>query len=485
MKKNKIFFGLAIIVFLVLAYFFLNSILEKEIDSRLLGKWGGYLKTPNKQLVIYADILNDGNKNIELKISSPKQNQYLIPTDSLVINNNEISFAIKKYRIHYKGKVDLDSSRIIGTWFQDNFSSKLIFYRPDEILRTDRPQHPFKPYSYNSDSVYFYNSDSIRLAGTLTYPKDKNKKYPTILLINGLGKHDRDETMYRHKPFLVLSDYLTKNGYAVLRVDDRGVGESQGNFEKATTKDFTNDMISALNFLKTQNIIDTNKIGLLGFNEGGLIASNIAAKLKGIGFVILLSTPGLTGKEILLTQTVDLQEKSGIPDSVIERDLEINKKILNIIATVKDSMKAYNKLRDLYSDFRASLPDEDLLKKKYSVQSFKNQLKFMLSPWFKYYLTYNPSETFKNINIPVLVVFGGKDVQVNAQKNNEAIINAFRKAGNQNIKDIIFPNLNHLLQKSQTGLPNEYSKINETISPEVLDTLISWLNNIQQPINIK
>ena len=482
MKNNKLFYPIIVVVFLVLTYFVINMLFfqNKNIDEKVLGKWGGFLKTPSKQLVIYADITKDSSNNIELKISSPKQKQYNIPTDSLVIDDNKISFAIKKYKIHYKGKIDLDSSRIIGKWYQDNFSSKLDFYRPDEILRTNHPQHPFKPYSYNSDSVYFTNLEGIRLAGTITYPKSKNNKskYTAILLINGLGKHDRDETMYGHKPFLVLADFLTKKGFAVLRVDDRGVAESQGNFSKATTKDFTNDMIAAYKFLKSNSFVDTNKIGLLGFNEGGLIASNIAAKEKNIRFLILLSTPGVTGKEILLTQTVKLQEKSGIPDKVIERDIKINKKILNVIESVKDSAKAYNKLRKLYSDFRETLPQEDLVKKKYSVQSFKNQLKFMLSPWFRYYLTYDPKITFEKLHSPVLIIFGDKDVQVNAEENEKAIKNALKKAGNKNTKSIIFPNLNHLLQKCQTGLPNEYSKINETISPKVLDSIYVWLNNI-------
>ncbi len=479
MKRNKIIFFSAFIILIALLYFLVDNYLnENNVDSRLLGKWGGFLKTPNKQLVIYADIIKDNKGNVELKISSPKQKQYSIPTDSLLVNSNEVSFSIKKYKIHYSGKIDLDSSRIIGTWRQDNFSSGLTFYRADEILRTNHSQYPFKPYSYNSDSVYFYNLDSTRLAGTLTYPKNKNGNYPAILLINGLGRHDRDETMYSHKPFLVLSDYLTKKGYAVLRVDDRGVGESQGDFDKATTKDFTADMMAAFNYLKSNKNIDSNKIGLLGFNEGGLIAANIAAKKNDVKFVILLSTPGITGKDILLTQTVDLQEKSGIPDSVIERDLKINKKILNVIATVKDSLKAYNKLRKLYSNFRESLPKEDLLKKKYSVQSFKKQLNFMLSPWFRYYLLYDPSETFKKVTSPVLVIFGGKDVQVNAEKNSDAIKKAFEESGNHNVKTLVFPYLNHLLQKSQTGLPNEYSKINETISPKVLDTIYTWLNTL-------
>ncbi len=481
MKKDKLLYILLFTIFIIVAYFIINtSFINKKVDEKLLGKWSGFLKTPSKQLVIYADIKKNDDNNIELKISSPKQNKFSVPTDSLIVEDNNLSFSIPKYKIHYKGKINLDSSKISGIWNQDNFTSKLVFYRPDEILRTNHPQHPFKPYAYNSDSIYFTNSDGIKLAGTLTYPKseDIKKKYTSILLINGLGKHDRDETMYGHKPFLVLADFFTKKGYAVLRVDDRGVAESGGNFDEATTKDFTNDMIAAYQFLKSKSFVDTNKIGLLGFNEGGLIASNIAAKEKNIRFLILLSTPGLTGKEILLTQTVDIQEKSGIPDEVIKRDIKINKKILNIIETKKDSAKAYKKLKKLYSDFRETLPPEDLVKKKYSVQSFKNQLKFMLSPWFGYYLTYNPKVTFKKIRTSVLVIFGGKDVQVNPEKNERAIKDALVESGNKNVKSIVFPHLNHLLQKCQTGLPNEYSKISETISPEVLDSIDNWLSKL-------
>ncbi len=482
MKSKKSLFILIGLILIIALYFIISNLFfnKTTINEKLFGKWSGFLKTPKRQLVISADILKSKNGNVNLKISSPKQKQYNIPTDSLVINNNLIMFSINKYKIRYKGIINLDSTKIIGTWYQDNFISELDFYRPDEILRTGHPQYPVKPYPYNNDSVYFFNYiDSINLAGTITYPKKNKQKYPAILLINGLGKHDRDETMYGHKPFLLISDYLTRKGYVVFRADDRGVGKSGGKFEKATTKDFTRDMISALKYLKTKSYVDTNKIGIIGFNEGGLIAARIASESDNVKFIILLSTPGITGKEILLTQTVDIQEKSGIPDNVIQRDLKINKKILNIVGSIKDSALAYNKLRNTYRQFRATLPKEDLVKKKYSIVAFKNQLNFMLTPWFKYYLNYNPKKTFTKIKIPVLIIYGDKDVQVNAAKNNNALRRALEQAGNKNYKSIIFPNLNHLLQHCQTGLPNEYAKISQTVSPAVLDSINVWLNNIK------
>ncbi len=398
--------------------------------------------------------------------------------DSLIIDGNKISFALTKYKVSFHGNFIADSNKIRGVWEQDKFSSPFTFYRPEEIGRTNRPQYPFKPYSYNSDSVVFFNSDSIKLAGTLTYPANSEDKYPAIVLINGLGPHDRDESMYGHKPFLVISDFLTKNGFAVLRVDDRGVGESNGDFNAATTKDFSEDILAAVNFLKTKTIIDTNKIGLIGFNEGGLVASLVVQKVNNIEFIVLLSTPGITGKEILINQTVNLQQKAGVPEEEFRRDLKINKQMLNVVETIDDTAVVKKELTKLYKKFRKTLPKEDILRTKYSVKTFKKQLEFMTNPWFKYYLTFNPRTSFEKVKCPVLVLYGEHDLQVDPKINMVAIEEALKKGGNKNVKGMILPKLNHLFQNCETGLPNEYSKIEETFSVETLNIILKWINNL-------
>lgn len=481
--KNKTILGLIFFVIsMFLVYLIYNSFINNKakINPNVLGEWSGVLKTPSNKFLINMKIYSDINSSVNVKISSPKQNQFSIDVDSLSYDKNKIFFTLPKYHIKYNGEYLIDSNKITGKWNQDNFTTPLVFYRPDEIGRTDRPQFPFKPYPYKSDSVFISSVDNIKLAGTLTYPDNNDRQYPAIILINGLGPHDRDESMYGHKPFLVIADYLTKKGFAVIRVDDRGIAGSTGNFSTATTKDFSDDIFSVLKFLKKNPIIDTTNIGLFGFNEGGLIAAMVASNYPDIKYLVLLSTPGVNGKKILLTQTEILQKNAGVQESEINRDLEINKKMLSVVEKYNDTTAIRQKLTQLYKNFRKTLPKEDLLRTKYSVKTFKNQLKVMTAPWFKYYLTLKPDKYFGQIKCPTLLLYGEKDLQVDPTINLEAIENAIIQGGNNNVEGKIIPNLNHLFQKCETGLPNEYLKIKETFSNDALDIIAEWIKKINR-----
>jgi len=436
------------------------------------------LKTPSRNFIIFADIAHDSNNQIAVRLSSPRQNKFLIPADNLNIDNNNISFSIDKFFADYKGIYLADSSMIKGTWNQKKIHTPLIFYKADELGRIDRPQYPFKPYGYNSDSVYYFGPDSNKISGTLTYPFRGDKRYPAVILINGLNKLDRDGTMYGHKPFLVISDFLTKNGFAVLRVDNRGVTGSSGEKNNSTIADLAPDVIAGFNYLKSQSIIDTNKIGLLGFKEGGVVASIVASKRKDVDFAIFLSTPGVTGRKLLLTQTIELQKKANIPQEEIERDYEINKKIFDIVETIDDSAEAKLKLKKLYNNFRANLSKKDLSRRKYSAKIFQKKIKFMITPWFKHYLMYNPQTAFKQIKCPVLILYGKNDVELNPNENLKSIMKALEFEGNKNVDFKIFKGLNHLFQKSDTGFPTEYSKIKETFSVKTLKYIDHWINKI-------
>ncbi len=451
-----------------------------KINKAIVGRWEGLLQFPNKNFLIIAEITNGKDNNLQIKLSSPHQKVFSLPVDSLVLSDNSISFKLKKYKVSYTGEFKIDSSEITGRWTQVDQSIPLTFFREGELGRLNRPQYPFRPYSYNSDSVTFKNQTAgIVLAGTLTYPK-KDGPFPTVLLINGMGPQDRDESMYSHKPFLIISDFLTKHGYAVLRVDDRGTGLSTGNYDSSTTKDFAGDALAAINFLKKNKNIDTTKIGLLGFNEGGLIASMLAAKSNDIKFIALLATPGITGKEIMLEQTLDLQKKFKVPEEEIQQDYRFNSKIFGIIESEKDTTKLKKKLIDAYKKFISTLGTKLFTSPKYSSPNIKKQINFMIKPWFRYYLTYNPATEFKKVQCPVLILYGENDLQVEPKENNEAIEKALKEGGNYNYESVILPKMNHLFQESESGSPAEYSKIKETFSPKAMQIIVDWMNKIIQ-----
>ena len=478
MKSKNILYLIISLILIILFYFLYSNFNKDKTNTSFLGNWSGYLSSPTKQILVQANF-TDIDGEIDLKISSPTINQYSIPVDSLFIDGNKVSFAINKLKVRYEGLFLSDSGKINGTWSQSNSGIGLTLYRAEEIYRFNRPQAPFKPFGYSSDSISFVSSDTISLAGTFTYPNNTNKKFPAIILVNGLGKHDRDESMYGHKPFLVIADYFTKKGFAVLRVDDRGVGLSGGDFSSATTEDFALDLAAAIDFIKSKEIVDINKIGVLGFNEGGLVASMAIAKRNDINFLVLLATPGLKGRDIFLTQTRELQSRYNVSEDEINRDYNINRKMYDVVESVNDTSIAIKKFNVIYNDFRLSLPEEELAKSKYSQSTFNAQVKLMTSPWFKYYLTYNPESNFSKIECPVLILYGKNDLQVEPTRNLEAIKSALANSGNSNVKGIIFPKLNHLFQESEIGLPTEYSKIKATISFEVLDEISDWLKNIQ------
>lgn len=451
---------------------------ENPIEDKLIGKWENFWEFPHRKILLLADFEKDSNNKINLKISIPTLRIFSIPVNDLLINKNKISFKVNKFKAAYTGVIKIDSNKIVGTWQQEGRRKKLILYREDKFIRLNRPQYPIKPYPYKSLSVKVPNKfDNIILAGTYTYPKGKGP-FPSILLISGIGPQDRDETMYGHKPFLVLADYFTRLGFGVLRLDDRGTGESTGNFNNSTTLDFAHDAVSSIKFLKKLKGVDTTKIGIIGFNEGGIIASMVASKLNDIAFIVLLATPGLPGKDILLNQTTILQQKAGVAKKEIQQDIRINKKIFEIIENVKDSSTAVKKLEKVFKKFRRSLSKRDIHKRKYSFRVFQKKLKYMLGPWFKFYLKYNPLKSIKDVKCPVLILYGENDLQVSPKGNMEAIENALKKEGNYNVKAIIIPKLNHLFQVSKTGLPKEYSKIKQTFSPDAMKIISNWINNI-------
>ncbi|MDT0650884.1 alpha/beta hydrolase family protein, partial [Autumnicola edwardsiae] len=331
------------------------------------------------------------------------------------------------------------------------------------IEKINRPQEPTKPFPYNSEEISFYNDiDKITLAGTLTTPKNK-KDFTTAILISGSGPQNRNEEIMNHKPFLIISDYLTRNGIAVLRYDDRGIGESQGEYSKATSKDLSRDTEAAIKYLKSRKDINKNKIGLVGHSEGGLIAPMIASNTNDVSFIVLLAGPGLKGGQLLLLQKKLIEQKSGINDTAVNKSQEIFKGAYEIVSTFKgNDEELRNKLKGYFNEkLNHSMEDSQI----------NSLIENITSPWMKYFIKYDPSSALKKIDIPVLALFGKNDLQVPAVENSKA----FQDFGNKNIEIIQLDNLNHLFQESKTGMPNEYSEIEQTISPKVLDIISKWI----------
>lgn len=347
-------------------------------------------------------------------------------------------------------------------------SDELIKMVPEPL----RPQEPKSAISYDVEEVkYSYLTANVTLAGTLTLPRSE-KPSPAVLLIAGSGPIDRDETVFGHKPFLVLADHLTKKGFVVLRVDKRGIGQSTGNYGVATTEDFAADALAGIEYLKTRKEVDAKQIGLIGHSEGGLIAPMIAVKSNDIAFIVLMAAPCVTGEAIVYAQEALISRAMGITEEQLSHQLDFQQQVLSVIKNEPDLEKAEKLLREIIAKQLANLPKDQ---QQVSADAIEAQMKRCNSRWFRYYLTYDPTISLKNLKIPVLVINGALDSQVSPKQNLPVIAKSLEEAGNRNYRIIEFPKMNHFFQTCETGSILEYGKIEETIAPVVLDTISDWM----------
>jgi uncharacterized protein len=458
--------------FLILLFSLLASISLSAQDNT--GQWNGVLKVQGTQLRLVFNVTKIDNV-ISSTMDSPDQGAKGIPTTTTSFENSILKITIASAKIEYEGKLGQDNV-IVGTFNQGGQSFPMNLSKEKiEKEKLIRPQEPIKPYSYYSEDLTFENKKAgISLAGTLTLPKNEGV-FPVVILISGSGPQNRDEELLGHKPFLVLSDYLTKNGIAVLRYDDRGTGLSKGDFKTATSADFATDVESAITYLKTRKEINKKKIGLIGHSEGGLIAPMVASKSKDVSFIILLAGTGIQGGKILLLQQKLIGKALGISEEDLQKSELTNKKVFDIVnksTTIQEldlNLTKFMKqeLKDNPSTEKpAEMSDDDFV---------DLQVKQIATPWMQYFIKYNPALALEKVKCPVLAINGEKDLQVPPKENLEAIKNALIKGGNKRVTIKEFPNLNHLFQECKTGSPDEYATIEQTFSPTVLTEILNWL----------
>ena len=440
--------------------------------SQLAGEWKGTLEIQGAKLKIIFHIQKAEDK-YSATFDSPDQNAYRLPIEEVAYDEPQVNIKMPMIGAIYNGELKSDSKKILGTFEQGGLSIPLNLELVESVSRKfDRLQTPKEPYSYFSKEVLIENTtDSISLAGTLTLP-DSIGKYPVVILISGSGPQDRDETIFGHKPFLVIADYLTKNGIGVLRFDDRGVGKSTGDFYSATTADFATDVKSCVQFLLTQKNMLLNKIGLIGHSEGGIIATMVSADNKDISYIVLLAGSGISGEEIIYAQTEKMYQD--LDRSDIEKQVKLRRDLISVIKSETNKELARKKLEKHLNnnlDVLSIQPIQD------TVQLINNTVTVFNSDWYRFFINYNPSEDIEKITCPVLALIGEKDIQVLPEQNLPVIEEALKKGGNNDylVKEI--EGVNHLFQTANTGKMNEYGKIEETISPNVLILISDWISS--------
>lgn len=448
--------------FLSLFLFLTGFMVEAQIE----GTWNGKIELPNQKLPFVIHISKVNNEWNAIG-ESPMQTDEKIPLEKIFFQNDTLKISDPATGMSYVGFLK-NTKLIEGKFSQGGMSFKLNLEKGE--FKLNRPQEPQLPFDYTSEEVMFENKNAgIKLAGTLTIPKGKGK-FPTVILISGSGPQDRNEEIFEHKPFLVISDYLTKNGYAVLRFDDRGVAKSEGVFSSATVFDFANDAKAAINYLKSRKDIDHNKIGILGHSEGGSVAQIIASEDHSLNFIISMAGPGIKGSELLVLQNDAFSKAMNIPEFTRLLNKKFNEKTYEIIMKNDSKEKAHNELKEYYKTtvHYKNLSDKEL----------DNVVENLYTEHIRQLLLFDPMDYLPQINCKVLAINGTKDLQVPSIENLERISKGL--SHNKNTEIISYEGLNHLFQPATTGLVNEYSEIETTIDPKVLEDITKWLN-----INVK
>ncbi len=460
----------------------LNCVAQKQ---KFEGLWEGKINAGVDLRLVFEFKTNETGMLIA-KLTSPDQSATAVKMDSAWVKDDSIFVISPSFRISFSGVLKNDS--IINGDFVQGKPFELLLKKVKAVSVQYRPQTPIPPFSYNSEDVSFYNkSKSLNYGGTLTWPKKitvsnqlQLSKYPVVLLISGSGPQDRDETLFNHKPFALIADNLTKLGFAVLRVDDRGVGKSTGNFSSATTADFADDVEAGIEFLKSNINIDTLRMGLIGHSEGGMIAPIVASRRKDINFIVLLAGPGLPIVQLMAEQAEAIAKSSGSTAAFAKSEKELYVLGATEINKHLDSSTTFHNMNTALNAWIAKQPATIIsglhLTSRPERESFlHSQLGTLQSPWFKYFLSFDPTTYLVQLRCSVLALNGSKDIQVIASSNLAGIKAALKKSHSKSYEVKELPGLNHLFQTCKSCTAREYGDLVETFSPTALQIMDDWL----------
>ncbi len=341
-------------------------------------------------------------------------------------------------------------------------------------LKRGQAAPPEPPPPYKVEEVKITNGP-VTLAGTLTVPPAAGR-HPAVVLITGSGAENRDEEVFGFKVFRLLADHLTRQGIAVLRCDDRGVGGSTGSTPQSTSEDFAGDVLADIAFLKARPDIDPKRIGLIGHSEGGLIAPMVAAGSPDVAFIVLMSGPALPGDQILVLQGRQLLKIRGASADVLAKQEQTQRKLFEVARANAGWEELAKQLKADVDAQLASAPEaqRDNLR-KIAYAQVDQQVAAVRTPWFRFFLTFDPATVLQKVRCPVLAYFGGLDFQVPADANKAALEQILAKAGNRDVTIKVMPKANHLYQEATTGDVNEYATLKKEFVPDLLPTMTAWI----------
>ena len=431
--------------------------------AQIEGYWKGQIELGGQQLEMAFNIKAAEN-GFSATMDVPAQGAFDVPVDATVFQDNHLQMTLSAMGASYSGT--LKGEAIEGEFTQHGMAFPLNLAKGEKEAPKARPQDPQPPFNYRAEEVTFTNKkEGNTLAGTLTIPEGDGP-FPALVLVSGSGQQNRDEELMNHRPFWVIADYLSRRGVAVLRYDDRGMGGSTGEVLNATSMDFSYDAEAAFDYLLNRKEINASQVGILGHSEGGIINFMVAEHRPEVAFLVSLAGPAVNGVEVLKEQQAAILRAQGMSEEMVQFSGNANAQMFDIIEASNDRVEADTLLRQLLKGWG------------YNEELTEQTVGQMASPWMYYFLKYDPTEAIVKTNCPALLLNGSKDLQVLASQNLPAYEKIIADYGKTNMTLREMPDLNHLFQHCETGSPNEYFTIDETISLEVLEMIVGFVKGI-------
>jgi pimeloyl-ACP methyl ester carboxylesterase len=447
-------------------------------QGQLDGRWRGAIEIQGASLEIEV-AFTTGPQGLAASIDIPRQGAKELPLKSVSFEVPRVHFELPAGPGLAIFEGQLKDGVISGTFRQGGASGTFTLRREGVA---SAPASASEALPYATDEVTVKNGD-VTLAGTLSVPEGR-PPFPAVVFVSGSGPQDRDEEVLGFKIFRTLADHLTRNGFAVLRTDDRGVGKSTGNLRDSTSEDFAGDAIAEVAYLKTRPEIDPARIGILGHSEGGIVAPIAAARSGDVAFIIVMAGPAVTGERILQAQNELVARAEGQSEADAQANGELQRMMFAAVRTNQGWEELDAAIRRLVLARVAKLPAAQQKAipdvNAYAAQTAAAQVAGAKSPWFKFFLDYDPAPALEKVTCPVLALFGEKDVQVPADLNRPAMAAAFAKSGNRTAVIKVIPGANHLFQAAKTGGVREYAQLPHAFTPEFLGAVTVWLRATTQ-----
>ncbi len=433
----------------------------------IIGDWYGIINSENSSIPLIFHF-SQKNNIYSATLDSPLQQSLGIDVTTIDYNAGKLHLVVARHDLQYKAV--WSGGKLVGNLTQMNTDYFLVLTKESKQL-----QEPKSTFPYLTEEVRFQNSQAeVNLAGLLSLPEGSGP-FPAVLLLGGSGPTDRDNTINsNHKMFLVLADYLTRKGIAVLRYDKRGVGASTGDFNVAGLQNFASDAKAALHYLQTLQEINTNQIGLIGHSEGGLLAAMLAASSKEIDFIIALAAPGIDGDTNFILQRKLISKSKGISEKEWLAKLDFLEQVVGEVKSAERPKELERSLKEIVVSYLERTKRE--IPYGMSTEDYTAMLVDRYThPYVQDLIKIVPRQSFRQVTCPVLALNGSNDLQVSAAQNLPAIEAALKSGGNTQVSIKEFDGLNHLFQESATGAPSEYGEIEQTMAPIVLETITDWI----------